>query len=536
MINKNKTPESNGEKKNKLKNLAYRIGAYAHDYAGVGPVEVLGSLVHPQKEYDELKGYLFGTENLGYEPFVGKSSGPVFKNSDSIPEFSAVINNEGKYYIPEDDKWLFDLASGSGSNVYVNADIAHPSEPYRYDAANYPLRIHTDSGGNIVGSAADKYDFDLGYISRYPGAAKWQVKALSKLGNPYIVRQDNIPIEFVPDTAGQELLDKARKTREAINYAETRSTVAADKAEKNIIERAGYGYIEPAVKTDYWTDFASGGKIHIKPENRGKFTVLKERTGHSATWFKEHGTPAQKKMAVFALNSKHWNHKHSGGGFLGTDYTQGYLYPAPVIQDQEPTAKPVTIAPAPLDMDELKRRQYYIESKFNDKAKSKAGAIGAYQIMPITYKDYTQRTGRTGDLNDYAFNEEIRDYYMNRYLNSSWATKNDQSKYNTMAKALVGYNWGVNNLLKYLEAQKAAGIDIYGSTSWLDGVPPESKNYVKWILDKKDIGNRTTNAAYEKAKKRRFDFGGYVRDIIDRHGGDRETVMKAIQNVKAGRK
>lgn len=48
-------------------------------------------------------------------------------------------------------------------------------------------------------------------------------------------------------------------------------------------------------------------KIHIKPENRGKFTALKKRTGHSASWFKENGTPAQKKMAVFALNSRRWN-------------------------------------------------------------------------------------------------------------------------------------------------------------------------------------------------------------------------------------
>lgn len=60
--------------------------------------------------------------------------------------------------------------------------------------------------------------------------------------------------------------------------------------------------------------FAEGGGIHIKPENRGKFTALKERTGHSATWFKEHGTPAQKKMATFALNARKW--KHSLGGPL----------------------------------------------------------------------------------------------------------------------------------------------------------------------------------------------------------------------------
>ena len=45
--------------------------------------------------------------------------------------------------------------------------------------------------------------------------------------------------------------------------------------------------------------------IHIKPENRGKFTRLKKRTGKSASWYKAHGTPAQKKMAIFALNSRH---------------------------------------------------------------------------------------------------------------------------------------------------------------------------------------------------------------------------------------
>lgn len=50
-------------------------------------------------------------------------------------------------------------------------------------------------------------------------------------------------------------------------------------------------------------------KIHIKKANRGKFTALKKKTGKSASWFKAHGTPAQKKMAVFALNSRKWRHK-----------------------------------------------------------------------------------------------------------------------------------------------------------------------------------------------------------------------------------
>lgn len=55
--------------------------------------------------------------------------------------------------------------------------------------------------------------------------------------------------------------------------------------------------------------FANGkSPIHIKEKNRGKFTRLKKRTGKSASWFKAHGTPAQKKMAVFELNARKWRH------------------------------------------------------------------------------------------------------------------------------------------------------------------------------------------------------------------------------------
>ena len=49
--------------------------------------------------------------------------------------------------------------------------------------------------------------------------------------------------------------------------------------------------------------------IHIKKSHEGKFTALKKRTGKSSTWYKEHGTPEQKKMATFALNSRKWHHK-----------------------------------------------------------------------------------------------------------------------------------------------------------------------------------------------------------------------------------
>ncbi len=79
------------------------------------------------------------------------------------------------------------------------------------------------------------------------------------------------------------------------------------------------------VMSPFGNTFGDGG-IFIKPENRGKFTALKERTGKSSTWYKEHGTPAQKKMATFSLNAAKW--KHADGGELhthGGDFTNGVI-------------------------------------------------------------------------------------------------------------------------------------------------------------------------------------------------------------------
>lgn len=66
--------------------------------------------------------------------------------------------------------------------------------------------------------------------------------------------------------------------------------------------------------------FAEGGRIHIKPENRGKFTETKRRTGKTTEELTHSKNPVTRKRAIFALNSRHWN-KHSNGGYLeGKEY------------------------------------------------------------------------------------------------------------------------------------------------------------------------------------------------------------------------
>ena len=100
------------------------------------------------------------------------------------------------------------------------------------------------------------------------------------------------------------------KTMEGVGYWDGETFIPGS---FNALMKASYIPIDQLMQiVENNKEYAKGGKIHIKPENRGKFTALKKRTGHSASWFKAHGTPAQKKMAVFALNARKWKHSHGG--------------------------------------------------------------------------------------------------------------------------------------------------------------------------------------------------------------------------------
>lgn len=235
--------------------------------------------------------------------------------------------------------------------------------------------------------------------------------------------------------------------------------------------------------------YKSGGKIHIKPENKGKFTALKKRTGHSASWFKAHGTPAQKKMAVFALNARKWN--HAEGGYLEDPEFVGP--PAP----RDPEGNLMNYA-------EMKLRQRYAESSFNDAIQSSpAGAVGRYQIMPNTLKEYVQRTGRSGDLNDPAFNEQVRDWYMENLNRYRGVKRGNPTPYVKAYRKAVGYNAGPGTLNKKLSEAEAAGIDIDNTIDWLSYMPKESQDYANWIVGGQDIpGTSKTAAEYAKAKKK----------------------------------
>lgn len=113
--------------------------------------------------------------------------------------------------------------------------------------------------------------------------------------------------------------DKTKELNRAIDIANFRAYNSLVNTAENV---------DTANDMNILANFASdGGPIHIKKKNRGKFTALKKRTGKSASWFKAHGTPAQKKMATFALNARKWKHEDGGPLFThGGIWDNGLTY------------------------------------------------------------------------------------------------------------------------------------------------------------------------------------------------------------------
>lgn len=64
--------------------------------------------------------------------------------------------------------------------------------------------------------------------------------------------------------------------------------------------------------------------IHIKPENRGKFTETKKRTGKTTEELTHSKNPLTRKRAIFAQNAKKWKHLF-GGSFQGIATDNGIM-------------------------------------------------------------------------------------------------------------------------------------------------------------------------------------------------------------------
>ena len=323
------------------KKLAYRFGSAAKEGSGLtarGFVEAFKN----RRDYDELSAYLYGPESVGMEPFYGKTNGPSHESmigTRDAREYRGLLNPEGEYVFPASVQPVLEQAANVGSNIYINADQMPYTGGYRYDAANHPVRITRDGTGALVGSAADLYDFDPGYLKRYDAPA-WQVIPMAAAGTPYIVRQDNIPIRFVGDNASEDDKMKASKTMEAWGSAETphrkkkRTDLPAQAggdyrdsesiAIENTLLRSGMPILEPAtVIAEYpgFRQYGPGGwieKLARSAKNVARRAISKETrlaesySSQEYTFDEAYSDARSKGQKTFFWNGDYYNTDYEG--------------------------------------------------------------------------------------------------------------------------------------------------------------------------------------------------------------------------------
>ena len=164
---------------------------------------------------------------------------------------------------------------------------------------------------------------------------------------------------------------------------------------------------------------------------------------------------------------------------------------------------PFTVAPeAPIDENEIVKRQAWAESAGNDKARSPKGAKGRYQIIPSTLREYQAKTKNYGNIFDPKYNRRVRDWEFNRYKNTETVNMGNPTDSVKMGRRLAAYNYGLTNVNRLISELNKKGINTTTNFDWLDHFPKETRDYVNFVLRGKDTGAHRTNEAYKNRKNK----------------------------------
>lgn len=111
--------------------------------------------------------------------------------------------------------------------------------------------------------------------------------------------------------AADKELQAGRATNQIENGKKIIKTTELAEFPKGIVNIATYGdrKFELGGEVNYFSFLKSGSSIHIKPENKGKFTETKKRTEKTTEELTHSKNPLTRKRAIFAQNAKKWNHK-----------------------------------------------------------------------------------------------------------------------------------------------------------------------------------------------------------------------------------
>lgn len=199
----NKTPKNSF-----IEKLAYNIGSIPdvkdRGWATLGNIVTgISNTISGETpyKYDDLTAFLASPEEVGYE-LSDETRGPQFikaTKGKNVKTYKGTINPYNEYVVTQDNYDKFLEMAETGELFYSNADmeslnsisrngkeVSYLNTGYRDDVQNYPIQFKVEDG-QLYANAADLYDF----------SSTIQGKLLSKHGNPYIRRQNKIPVRAI---------------------------------------------------------------------------------------------------------------------------------------------------------------------------------------------------------------------------------------------------------------------------------------------------------------------------------------------------
>lgn len=251
-----------------LKRVAYNV-IRNHDVGWqtfATPKQVMQAIINPTTIEDDNKYmFLYGPEALGRKEVTSTNSynwdNDIKENKyKNVKSYEGVLNPYNEYLFNERDRGLIEELAKHRYTPLSNindeyrdevTDRIYPETPYFDDVHSYRLRFHYKDGKPVI-SSSDLYDFGKNYtkdfselgeersglpVSVVKPVIEVERRLLNAVGQPYLLRQENIPIRFVDNPQGSEIYRVNNLTSQILDTL----------TNEDIARITESGYIVPAV-------------------------------------------------------------------------------------------------------------------------------------------------------------------------------------------------------------------------------------------------------------------------------------------------
>lgn len=222
-----------------IKDMAYNIGVNSQGSAYVDTKDIMGYALNNDKYVPTIYAYIYGPDKV-YNRFNSKSNGFDYSNYlkktgyKNVNEYNGLFNENNEFYINPKNRGLVEELAKNGAHIYSQDYL---DSGYHDDVNSYIHKFGFDENGNVVISDSDIYDFYRDFDTTPLHSAEY--KLMERIGNPYILRQDNIPVKYDD------------------NYTDSLNYELDNLYDEEIARLTNSGYIEPAVVSNKF-----GGKAN----------------------------------------------------------------------------------------------------------------------------------------------------------------------------------------------------------------------------------------------------------------------------------